>query len=91
MKQRLKSWTKLRESSSFLKKVVGVNLGKNKVSLDATKDYVEGVRELGQFADYIVINVSSPNTPGLRDMQGREQLEELLNKVRSLCWLNEIV
>ena len=44
-------------------------------------DYVRGVRELGDCADYIVVNVSSPNTPGLRDMQGRQALENLLDQV----------
>ena len=45
-------------------KPLGVNLGKNKETPDATADYVLGVRELGPHADYLVINVSSPNTPG---------------------------
>lgn len=45
-------------------KPLGVNLGKNKDSPDAVADYVQGVRELGPHADYLVINVSSPNTPG---------------------------
>ena len=43
---------------------LGVNLGKNKDSPDPATDYVLGVRELGPHADYLVINVSSPNTPG---------------------------
>ncbi|CAN2389437.1 Dihydroorotate dehydrogenase (quinone), partial [Pristimantis euphronides] len=60
---------------------LGVNLGKNKTSEDAAADYTRGVRELGPLADYLVINVSSPNTPGLRDLQGREQLHRLLAKV----------
>ncbi|XP_044126098.1 dihydroorotate dehydrogenase (quinone), mitochondrial [Bufo gargarizans] len=60
---------------------LGVNLGKNKTSEDAAADYTRGVRELGPLADYLVINVSSPNTPGLRDLQGREQLHHLLAKV----------
>ncbi|KAG9475013.1 hypothetical protein GDO78_003459 [Eleutherodactylus coqui] len=60
---------------------LGVNLGKNKTSEDAAADYTRGVRELGPLADYLVINVSSPNTPGLRDLQGRQQLYHLLAKV----------
>lgn len=44
--------------------LVGVNLGKNKTSEDAAADYSVGVKKLGQFADYLVINISSPNTPG---------------------------
>lgn len=45
--------------------LVGVNLGKNKLSEDAAADYSVGVTKLGQFADYLVINISSPNTPGI--------------------------
>ncbi|CAH2324013.1 dihydroorotate dehydrogenase (quinone), mitochondrial [Pelobates cultripes] len=60
---------------------LGVNLGKNKTSEDAAADYIKGVLELGPFADYLVINVSSPNTPGLRELQGRDQLRHLLAKV----------
>lgn len=48
------------------------------------KDYVKGVEKFGPLADYLVINVSSPNTPGLRSMQGKEQLEELVAKVCTL-------
>lgn len=60
---------------------LGVNLGKNKNSTDAAADYVAGVRTLGPLADYLVVNVSSPNTPGLRDLQGKVELRDLLSKV----------
>lgn len=60
---------------------VGVNLGKNKDTADAASDYVLGAAALGPLADYLVINVSSPNTPGLRALQGRAELEELLGRV----------
>lgn len=60
---------------------LGINLGKNKLSQDAGADYLEGVRELGPLADYLVINVSSPNTPGLRDLQGKAELQQLLQTV----------
>lgn len=60
---------------------LGVNLGKNKSSTDAAADYVAGVRTLGPLADYVVVNVSSPNTPGLRDLQGKAELRDLLSKV----------
>ena len=63
-------------------KLVGVNLGKNKHSTDAAADYVCGVGSLGPYVDYIVVNVSSPNTPGLRDMQAREHLQHILDQVR---------
>ncbi|MFH1805341.1 MAG: quinone-dependent dihydroorotate dehydrogenase [Pseudomonadota bacterium] len=61
--------------------IVGANLGKNKYAADAADDYAKGVAALGPYADYLVINVSSPNTPGLRALQGREPLEKLLSAV----------
>uniref|UniRef100_A0A672ZU44 Dihydroorotate dehydrogenase (quinone), mitochondrial n=1 Tax=Sphaeramia orbicularis TaxID=375764 RepID=A0A672ZU44_9TELE len=60
---------------------LGINLGKNKLSQDAGADYLEGVRALGPLADYLVVNVSSPNTPGLRDLQGKAELYQLLQTV----------
>jgi dihydroorotate dehydrogenase len=48
--------------------LVGVNLGKNRSSEDAGADYSLGVSKLGPYADFIVINVSSPNTPGARSL-----------------------
>lgn len=61
--------------------LLGINLGKNKLSQDARADYLEGVRALGPLADYLVVNVSSPNTPGLRDLQGKAELHRLLQTV----------
>lgn len=58
--------------------ILGVNLGKNKTSNDEIGDYTTGIRKLGPYADYLVINVSSPNTPGLRSLQQREPLYNLL-------------
>eukprot|EP00887_Chlorella_sp_A99_P001104 scaffold14.g1104.t1 len=62
--------------------MVGVNLGKNKTSADAAADYCVGVTKLAQFADYLVVNVSSPNTPGLRALQSRAELETLVKRVK---------
>ena len=67
--------------ASQTKAILGINLGKNKSSQDAVDDYVQGVKILGPFADYLVINISSPNTPGLRKLQGKQQLEALISKV----------
>lgn len=61
--------------------VLGINLGKNKTSPDAAQDYVKGVEKFGKFADYLTINVSSPNTPGLRSLQGKKELSALIEKV----------
>ncbi|KAJ8498040.1 hypothetical protein OPV22_008592 [Ensete ventricosum] len=63
--------------------ILGVNIGKNKTTEDAVSDYVKGVQTLSQYADYLVINISSPNTPGLRKLQGRKQLKELVKKVQA--------
>ena len=60
---------------------VGVNIGRNRDSTDAAADYVVGVRRSTSVADYLVVNVSSPNTPGLRDLQARGVLESLLRQL----------
>ncbi|MGE0211594.1 MAG: quinone-dependent dihydroorotate dehydrogenase [Parvibaculaceae bacterium] len=65
--------------------IVGVNLGANKESEDRIGDYVAGLKTFHGVASYLVVNVSSPNTPGLRNLQGRAELERLigrLNKAR---------
>ncbi|XP_026294452.1 dihydroorotate dehydrogenase (quinone), mitochondrial [Frankliniella occidentalis] len=63
--------------------IIGVNLGKNKTSSDPVKDYVDGIMKFGAVADYLVINISSPNTPGLRDWQNSSQLQKLLTAMVS--------
>ena len=93
----------------FFRALLGVNLGKNKESVSASKDYCDGVMQiasdgdvpkvnpatchfvmrvlivddiqvikLGPLADYLVVNISSPNTPGLRSLQAKEELASLL-------------
>lgn len=61
--------------------VVGVNIGANKDSADRIADYERGVARFAAYASYLTVNISSPNTPGLRNMQAREQLGELLSRV----------
>ncbi|ABC21318.1 quinone-dependent dihydroorotate dehydrogenase [Rhodospirillum rubrum] len=63
--------------------VLGINLGKNKTTEDAAGDYEAGIAKLAPLADYLVINVSSPNTPGLRALQGREPLSLLIARARA--------
>lgn len=58
--------------------IVGINLGANKESEDRIADYVALVRSFAAAADFLTINVSSPNTPGLRDLQGEAFLDDLL-------------
>ncbi|ESX21464.1 quinone-dependent dihydroorotate dehydrogenase [Mesorhizobium sp. M1148] len=63
--------------------IVGVNIGANKDSADRVHDYELGVSRFAKYASYLTVNISSPNTPGLRNMQAREQLGELLGRVIS--------
>ena len=62
--------------------VVGINIGANKDSTDRIADYVAGVTAMSPLADYLTVNISSPNTPGLRNLQSGGELVELLAAVR---------
>ncbi|WP_454917878.1 quinone-dependent dihydroorotate dehydrogenase [Xanthobacter sediminis] len=64
--------------------IVGANVGKNKESEDAIEDYVVGVSATCRLADYVVCNISSPNTPGLRSLQARAEMSALLAQVLSV-------
>ena len=61
--------------------LVGVNIGANKDSTDRIVDYSAGVAAMTGVADYLTVNISSPNTPGLRDLQGEGALDDLLSAV----------
>ena len=61
--------------------IVGANIGANKDSPDRIGDYVTGLTRLWGLADYFAVNISSPNTPGLRDLQGGEALQDLLGRL----------
>jgi dihydroorotate dehydrogenase len=61
--------------------IVGVNIGANKDSADRVADYVAGIRRFYALATYFTVNISSPNTPGLRDLQARDSLKVLLEAV----------
>jgi dihydroorotate dehydrogenase len=76
--RRLAAWRRGQRSG-----LVGVNLGKNKDSAEAAADYAAGAKALAGYADYLVINVSSPNTPGLRALQNPAELERLIAAVRA--------
>jgi dihydroorotate dehydrogenase len=64
--------------------LVGVNIGANKDSDDRIRDYAEGVRAMAPVADFLTVNISSPNTPGLRQLQDEGALKELLAAVQSV-------
>jgi dihydroorotate dehydrogenase len=69
-----------RRGSPEKRGIVGANVGKNRDTQDAGDDYAEGIETLAAMADYLVINISSPNTPGLRDLQARVALDALLRR-----------
>jgi len=77
---------RLRRTRAGRGAVIGVNIGKTKVTpVDrAVADYVESARLLAPFASYLVVNVSSPNTPGLRDLQAVDELRPLLTAVKAV-------
>ncbi|MES2783765.1 MAG: quinone-dependent dihydroorotate dehydrogenase [Pseudomonadota bacterium] len=60
---------------------LGINIGANKDSVDRVADYVTGVRNMEPLADYLTVNISSPNTPGLRALQDKAALDDLLAQV----------
>ena len=62
-------------------KIIGVNIGKNKSTIDAVDDYLFNIEQLGNLASYIAINISSPNTEGLRDLQLRGNIDKFLKKI----------
>lgn len=72
---------KTKESTNGGNIVLGINLGKNKETIQADDDYVKGINRFAEVADYFVVNVSSPNTPGLRNLQQKDDLKLLLSKV----------
>ena len=61
--------------------IVGVNIGANKDSADRIADYVEGITRFSHLASYFTVNISSPNTPGLRALQSRAELDQLLARL----------
>ncbi len=65
---------------------LGINIGKNKITSqeDALNDYITLIKELAHFGDYVVINISSPNTPGLRDLQNEKFISELFSEAKKL-------
>jgi dihydroorotate dehydrogenase len=64
--------------------IIGGNIGKNKDAADAVADYTCAMHELYPLVDYITVNISSPNTPGLRNLQGENELRALVRAVHAL-------
>ena len=69
---------------------LGINIGPNKDSKNRVDDYLKCIKEISTFADYITINISSPNTPGLRDFHDKSTLQNLLNNIIQFTKKNKI-
>lgn len=82
--ERLRKWKELSTGKSHL--IIGGNIGKNKSTPneEAWKDYELCFRELYPWVDYIVVNVSSPNTPGLRELQEKDSLRKILSHLQTI-------
>jgi len=78
--QRLEDFFKNRKHSKT--GLIGLNIGVNKDSSDRINDYIMAIKRFYNQVDYFTVNISSPNTPNLRDLQTRENLEELLQKLQ---------
>jgi dihydroorotate dehydrogenase len=72
---------KFREKAKNKEGILGVNIGKNKDTEDAASDYLELIDRYAGIADYLTVNISSPNTPGLRDLQEPENLKPFLQQL----------
>lgn len=75
---RLEAWE---ETGRAHRIPLGINIGKTKIAEDAAADYVTTFARVAPYADYVALNVSSPNTPGLRDLQERDTLERLVARL----------
>ena len=69
---------------------LGINIGPNKDSNNKTEDYLKCIKEIYNFANYITINISSPNTPGLRDFHNKNTLKQLLKNITEFTKKNRI-
>ena len=78
-----RAYDRLRHTT-HLHGVIGVNVGANKDSADRIADYAEGIRRMAPVARYLTVNISSPNTPGLRGLQEEGELRELLAAVEEV-------
>jgi dihydroorotate dehydrogenase len=83
--ERLRTWNKLQYAKADGRLIIGGNIGKNKITPneEAWKDYEICFRELFDCVDYFVVNVSSPNTPGLRELQEKDSLKKIIGNLQS--------
>lgn len=86
IKQRLLQWNNYKSKNGSNPIIVGGNIGKNKITPNETayKDYEICFTELFDYVDYFVVNVSSPNTPGLRELQEKDSLRKILSQLQNI-------
>jgi len=86
IRKRLEHWKTVNSKLKTENFVIGGNIGKNKITAneDAWKDYEICFKELFNCVDYFVVNVSSPNTPGLRELQEKESLKKILSQLQNI-------
>jgi len=86
IKKRLENWHNYKRQTTKHKLITGGNIGKNKITPneDAWKDYEICFNGLFDFVDYFVVNVSSPNTPGLRELQEKDSLRKILSHLQTI-------
>lgn len=80
---RLESWRKTSAQDRHQTRPVGVNIGANKEATDRIADYETGATRFAELADYLTVNISSPNTPGLRDLQSSAAAGDIMRRVRA--------
>ncbi len=73
-----------RKINGHIRGIVGANLGANKETIDRGEDYIRSIRSLWKLVDYFTINISSPNTPGLRELQNEKLLDGFLQRITSV-------
>lgn len=85
IKSRLEKWQNVKSQTQNPKLIVGGNIGKNKITAneDAWKDYLLCFESLHEVVDYFVVNVSSPNTPGLRELQEKDSLRKIFTVLQN--------
>ncbi len=88
VKKRLTEWKNSQLTAHSSQLIIGCNIGKNKLTAneDAYKDYNTCFLKLNDCADYFVVNVSSPNTPGLRALQDKDALHKILSELQNINW-----
>ncbi len=86
IKQRLLQWNNYKSKNGGSPIIVGGNIGKNKITPNETayRDYEICFTELFDYVDYFVVNVSSPNTPGLRELQEKDSLRKILSQLQNI-------